>query len=296
MLSREEYVQQCLSTHLFWVRIMKEHAIFIEATMPPPGKQLALRADSYKQQYDRYLSTAILLSNGLVTAEVLQSGQLYTKYTEEAEQQAQKFTGIYINRELTRITYRIEPFYSGYEVTVRKEQDVSLLTQNLLSLTNAFVQFQTELLNYRSSCGVFTMMYTADIEHVLLEAKRYQKILSALQSREEPSPQDDREFWTQNMAGHAKVIRGELDPTEAARFQQANQLADQFDALAQAELRQDTFPPDRTLITDTQAIRDFKAEMTQGLIDCGIRAIMLALYTDHLLREANHFLFLMNQS
>lgn len=294
MLSREEYVQKCLSYHLFWIRIMKEHAIFIEATMSPPGKQLAHKADSYKQQYDRYLSTAIQLSSGVLTTNALLSGQFSTKYTEEAEQQAQKFSGIYINRELTRMAYRIEPFYPGYEVSARKEQEVSQLNQNLLTLTDAFVQFQTELLSMRSSCGLFTMMYTADIDHVLMEAKRYQKILSALQNKKMPDTQDYKEFWTQNMAGHVKVMRGELDPTEAVRFHQANQLAGRFDELAQAEQRPDTFPDEDTLLIDTQAIRDFKAEITQGLINCRIQAIMLALYTDHLLREANHFLFLLN--
>lgn len=165
-------------------------------------------------------------------------------------------------------------------------------TQQFQKEDEAF-QFQTELLNIRSACGLFTMMYTADIDHVLMEAKRYQAILIALHSRKKPAALDDKRFWTQNMAGHAKVMRGELDPTESVRFQQANQLADRFDKLAQEEKQPDTFPAGGTLLDDTQAIRDFKAEVTQGLINCRVQAIMLALYTDHLLREANHFLFLL---
>ena len=69
------------------------------------------------------------------------------------------------------------------------------------------------------------MMYTADIEHVLVEAERYQKLLSMLQKREETAMSDYKIFWTQNMAGHAMVMRSELDLTEKALFMRANELA-----------------------------------------------------------------------
>lgn len=39
MLSTEDYIRLSIHYNLFWIRIMKEHAVFIEATMPP-------RADS----------------------------------------------------------------------------------------------------------------------------------------------------------------------------------------------------------------------------------------------------------
>ncbi len=295
MLSKEDYVQLSLMFNLFWLRIMKEHAVFIEATMPPPGKALAQKADSYKQYYDRHLSTAIHLANGAIPSNVLQSGQFYTKYTEEAEGQAQKYTDISINRNLTRMTYRIAPYYKGAAVTGKQEQDIASLNKNILSLTNTFISFQENLLNSRSSCSVFTMMYTADIDHVLLEAKKYREILSRLQNREPIDLQSYKLFWTQNMAGHAKVMRGELDPTETANFKLANEFANQFDALAKAMSTAENASLGGELLTSTQAISQFKANTTQGIIACQIQAIMLALYTDHLLREANHFLFLLQQ-
>ncbi len=292
MISKEAYVQWSLHYNLFWTRIMKEHAIFIEATMPPPGKQLALKADYYKLHYDHFLSAAIKLSNGVLPLKVLQSGQYYTQFTEEAERLAQQDTGIFINRELTLKEYDIEPYSPDFTVTDELVQSVSQLNQDILNLTADFIQFQADLLMKRSSCSLFTMMYNADIDHVLLEAKRYHKIISGMQGREE-SAEDYKLFWTQNMAGHAKVMRGLLDPTETEYFKTANQFSDLFDTLAQNETVQETVPSDNELITDTMAIRNFKADTTQGIIRCKVQAIMLALYTDHLLREANHFLCLM---
>lgn len=293
MLSSEDYVRLSLQYNLFWIRIMKEHAIFIEATMSPPGKQYALRAGNFMQNYDRLMILTIRMANGAIPADTLYSGQFYTQFTEEAESQAQMDTGLYINRELTRMEYNIAPHNPGFTVTAKMEQDISALNQNLLTLTDSFVRFKAELLNLRSTCGLFTMMFTADIEHVLLEAKRYQKILTGLQKRDDFAMEDYKTFWTQNMAGHAKVMRGELDPTEAAAISQANEFANTFDALAQTETGSGAYPSDSTLLTQTQAIAKFKADTTQGLIGCKMQAIMLALYTDHLLREANHFIWML---
>ncbi|NNJ29905.1 DUF2935 domain-containing protein [Lacrimispora defluvii] len=293
MTSKESYIQCSLQYHLFWIRILKEHAIFIEATMPPPGKEYADQADTYKQQYDQLLEVAIKLSNGVIPLSVLESGQFYTQYTEEAERLAQLNTGITINSQLTRMTYDIIPCTADYTATNRNEQDVFMLNQNLLNLTTSFVQFQADLLNKRVSCGLFTMMYTADILHILMEAKRYLEILKRLQSRDDSLLSDYKSFWSHNMADHAKVMRGQLDPTETSYFNAANQFANTFDLLSTAEANPDTFPTDREILSDAIAISDFKSDTTSGLITCKIQAIMLALYTDHLLREANHFIYLM---
>lgn len=293
MISTEMYVQWSLQYHLFWLRILKEHAIFIEATMPPPGRSLALAADAYKQNYDQFLITAVSLSNGVLPLEVLQSGQFYTQFTEEAERLAEQYTGIKINTDITISEYDIEPLTVPLHVTSNMEQEISLLNQNILSMTDSFVQFQSNLLNNRSSCGLFTMMYTGDILHVLLEAKRYQMILSALENKDEGAIENYKTFWTHNMADHAKVMRGQFDPTETAYFNRANMFSNLFDTLSQEEMDSATYPSDAALLKDTSDIRDFKADTTDAIISCKVQSIMLSLYTDHLLREANHFIYLM---
>ncbi|QAT49615.1 DUF2935 domain-containing protein [Caproiciproducens sp. NJN-50] len=288
MLSREEYVQLSLTYNLFWLRIMKEHAVFIEGTMPPPGKQLGAQADSFRRQFDRLLQSAIGLANGSIPEAALQSGQYYTRYTEEAERIVRKDTGIAVNSDLTRMEYNIQPLNQGIVPTPRKEQEVSALNQTILMQTNALVRFKTDVLNRRNACTLFTFMYNADLEHVLKEAQRYSAILSKLQSRDENVVEDYKKFWIQNMSDHAKVMRGQFDPTETKYFELANQFAQTFDAILQ-----NGTPSDGDILEDTQAISRFKADATQGIIECKVKSIMLPLYTDHLLREANHFIYLM---
>ena len=293
MLSKEMYVQWSLQYNLFWLRIMKEHAIFIEATMPPPGKSLAQKADAYKQNYDQFLLTAITLSNGILPLDVLQSGQFYTQFTEGAEQDAEKYTGISTRPDITVKEYDVAPVYGDLTISGNLEQDVNHLNQSVLTLTESFIQFQSDLLNDRASCRLFTMMYTGDILHVLMEAKRYQMILAALQNRDENAIEDYKTFWTNNMADHVKVMRGQFDPTEAAYFNKANQLAELFDTLSQEETNANTYPTNQELLMSTNEVRDFKADTTDAIMRCKVQSIMLALYTDHLLREANHFIYLM---
>jgi hypothetical protein len=274
---------------------MKEHAIFIEGTLPPPGKMLAARAERFKQQYDRLLASTIRLASGSVTREALQAGQYYTRFTEEAEQITQRLTGIATGGELTRTEYNIEPINPHTAAAQRKEQEVSSLNQSIQSLTTQFKQFKSELLSSRSTCRLFSFMYPADMEHVLNEAKKYIEVLTALQRRDENVADDYKRFWTHNMSDHSKTMRGMFDPTETNYFSVANQFANMFDALLQEQTPPVPTPyaqTDNTLAA-TNALSEFKADTTRGIIECRVKSIMLPLYTDHLLREANHFIFLM---
>lgn len=109
MLSREEYVRISLESDLFWLRIMKEHAIFLESAIPPMNSNLAMEADHLKKVFEELLNRAITLASTSVSREALLSGENYTRFTYEAERIMQHFTGIYIDRNLTYLETNIEP-------------------------------------------------------------------------------------------------------------------------------------------------------------------------------------------
>ena len=44
----------------------------------------------------------------------------------------------------------------------------------------------------------------------------------------------------------------------------------------------------------TIKLRDFKKAAANGIVDCKIRSIILPLLADHVLREANHYIRLLN--
>ena len=105
-------------------------------------------------------------------------------------------------------------------------------------------------------------------------------------------------FWNRIMAEHSKFIRGLLDPTEENLIKTANQFGNEFDELTEEARR----AMDRTMPTNnvteesleaTIRLRDFKRAGTEGLLDCKIKSIIIPLLGDHVLREANHFIRLL---
>jgi len=89
-----------------------------------------------------------------------------------------------------------------------------------------------------------------------------------------------------------------LDPTEDNLINQANNFGHEFDQLtAEAMAAMEATAP-LSQVTDeslkaTWDLRNFKAQGTQGILECKVRSIIIPLLGDHVLREANHYLRLL---
>ncbi len=287
MLNDQDFIRLSIENNLFWARIMKEHAIFIESSMPASQTQLAAQADQFKQQFERILAESIRLANSVVSVRALQSGQYFTRFTEAAEQATQQLTGIEINSSLTKAEYNIQPSGS-YAPAQPTAQNVFSLNQFILEQINAFAKFKSDLYNAQASCRIFTFLYTSVYEHVFHEARKYMEILSGLQKRDENYNKDFESFWNQHMSDHAKVMRGLFDPTEAEHFNTADGFAKTFDAIIKKR------NADRSEeLTATRALSEFKAATTQEILECKVKSLMSPLFTDHILREALYYIFLL---
>lgn len=283
MLSKDEFVRISLEENLFWLRIMKEHAFFLESAMPASERKAAAEAERYKQQFEALLAACIRLADGSVSGRALQSGQYYTRYTSEAERIAQQFTGIALNRSLTAMTTDIRPVGPG-AMPAASEQAVEQLNRRVLALLEGFLTYKNEVYLAQASCRMTTHLYTVILQHVLHEGQEYKKALASLQQGNLPAEEQPRgaeAFWTHIMEEHALAMRGLFDPSEEERIE----IADRFTAIFASS---DMDPEE-----ETEDFRDFKANTTEGLIECGVKAMMLPLFTDHLMREANHFILML---
>lgn len=301
MLSNADFIRQSLEIHLFFARIMKEHSFFLEAGFTPRDANFAQQADAFQREFDGLLAEAISLSNGVVSGEVLQSGEVVTPYTLEAERVSSFYTGIPIQTGLTQAEAGL---MGGSQVHADPilAQRVFALNQRAVGLISALAQFKTAILTNVITCRMFTVNYPLLIDHILREAQFYLQLIQRIQRREEIGINreilEQELFWNRIMGEHAKFIRGLLDPTEVDLLNKANYFGDEFDELtAEARTAADLMLPlasvtDESLIA-TKAIRDFKAQGTQGLVECKIRSIILPLLGDHTLREANHYLRLL---
>lgn len=301
MLSRTEFVQQSLGLHLFFTRIMKEHSFFLEVGFTPRDATFTERADAFRREFDGILEEAISLSDGVVNNEVLESGEVVTPFTLDAERATIFYTGIQIPTQLTQAEQRLTG--DGVSrINPMLEQRVSALNQKSINATASLIQFKRNILRDVLACKMFTFNYPLLIRHIMREAELYLSTLRRLQDRQEVNFEREAAelefFWNRQMAEHAKFIRGLLDPTENNLINQANMFGNEFDRLTQAAkaAMDATSPLDR--VTDeslaaTEDLRDFKAEGTRGILACRIASIIIPLLGDHVLREANHYLRLL---
>jgi len=302
MLSNDAFIQQSLELNLFFMRIMKEHAFFIEAAFSPKDQALALQADTLKCEFTTLLAEAIMLADGVISPEVLSSGELVTKFTGEAERCTEFYSGIQLDTELTNLELCFDKKIN-FAISSPLCDQVSALNQKAIKATTILADYKSKLLQDILSCKLFTFNYPLLIEHILREAHFYLKILYQLQSRQVVNILEDiinqQKFWDRIMAEHAKFIRGLLCPTEVALFETANRYGKVFDALTEQAMtmtEQTTILPQLSskTIEATVSLRDFKAAATEGLLHCKIKAIAVPLLADHVLREANHYLRLLN--
>jgi hypothetical protein len=298
-MTQQQLVIESLELHLYFGRIMKEHALFLEAGFTPQNSNFSKSADQFKVEFEKLLQNAIALSNGIVGANVLRSGELITEFTMDAERQTQAFTGIMINQGLTVQTSRLQ---SGVNPNITPElaRAVRELNAGAMQLLNAFIDFKTQILNNVLSCSMFTLNYPLLIEHILREAKMYRDNLTLLESGRDidENARNLELFWDRIMLEHALFIRGLLDPSEGELVNTANDFAAEYNELLRKTMEaSDTVlasVTDETL-ADTKRYRDFKAAGTKGIAQCQIRSIILPLLGDHVLREANHYIRLLEE-
>jgi len=299
MLTGMEYVRQSIETNLFFLRIIKEHLIFASAALTLKDACLVPQLMEMKDKFEEMLIKTISLASGVVSPRSLEAGDIITPYTYKAETATQLYTGLPINTDITRLEAELMN-NTSFAPNPMIEQSVNSLNQRIISLLKAAIQTKKMLLANVLSCKMFTNIYPLMLDHVTREAEHYLQHLQTLQSGQSlmngpKSAAAGEIFWNHIMGEHAKFIRGMLDPTEDELIQKANGFAGEFDKLTKAA--REAFEhlellPGVTRSSTAAAvnIRNFKQQGTLGILECKIRSIILPLLSDHVLREANHFL------
>ncbi|AVQ37927.1 hypothetical protein C7M56_04230 [Clostridium botulinum] len=301
MLSRREFIRQSLDLHLFFARIMKEHSFFLQISFTPKDSRLMQQANAFRMEFDRLLADAISLSNGVVSNSVLESAEVVSPFTLKAEMASAYFTGVNIPIRLTEAEEGLMGDTS-MKINPMLEEEVFMLNQRAMGLARALAQFKTKILSDVICCRIFTTNYPLLIDHILREAKFYFQLVRRLQNREEINLEkeayEQETFWNRIMAEHSKFIRGLLDPTEDELIKTANNFGNEFDKLTEEAKEAMDNSMAIAKVTDdslkaTKEIKKFKAQGTQGLVECKIRSIIIPLLGDHTLREASHYLRLL---
>jgi Domain of unknown function (DUF2935) len=316
-LRPRQFVNQSLQLNLFFLRIMKEHLIFLKASLTPKDANYGRQADMLRGELDRLLYDTVRLSNGVLRPAALNSGEFVTKYTLDAEKATQFYTGIRIDTNITEMELSL----GGNNITITDEippenipddapfapninertiaQNVFTLNRRIIPVIREVAGFKENLKNRVDACQMVTHAYPHFLEHLLEETLFYLTMLRGLQGMADVDV--DREsieqehFWNDIMGEHGEFIRGMLDPTEKSLIAMANEFAERYEELTiEAEALKNNMSNKDTVTEQslrlTRQFRNFKTQGVEGILGCKVKSIILPLLADHVLREANHYL------
>lgn len=297
----DNFIVASIETHLFFARIMKEHSFFLQAGFP--GKEVVFiqRADQFRQQFEDLLRQTVEIADGLVNRDFIQSEEMVTRFTIPAETKTSFFTGIPID---SKITVMEQSLRADSDVRMNREtiRTVQQLNVRAIRLLNGLIDFKETILREVRVCRLFTANYPLLIEHILREARMYRMTLLELGQNRGVSRStlaSKEEFWNQIMMEHALFIRGLLDPTEETLIDTADEFATDYKELLELARLQELKASEeltKRSLEETLKYREFKIAGAEGILECRIQSIILPLLADHVLREANHYIRILETS
>lgn len=252
----DEFVARSLDEIRFWSRIMKEHSLFIK---------LGLRCED-------------------------------THLINEADQ-------------FFRIFEQIENRSHAYTLNI-DPRVISQFNAEVYNAVSHIWAFKRRILSLILHCQLpGANLYPLLIDHVSREANYFRNRLVELnQGKLEPLPDaiiDENVFFLRIMADHAKFIGHLLDPSERQLVEQARNFSHDFDQLLFQAVDLESMRPQSQTIplldqfldqnrVSVKSLRDFKKTARDLIEACRIKSIIHPLLADHVFREAERFLFIID--
>ncbi|QRF32831.1 DUF2935 domain-containing protein [Bacillus safensis] len=251
-LTEQTFIERSLIENKFWLRIMKEHALFL-------GEGFNRKDKQFIQQTDRF-----------------------HYYFEQQEQRAYK--------------------------TPNNVQAVRKLNEDSIDLAYGFRNFKRNLLILIINCKVSGFNFPLLVDHIAREAEYFVRTLQKFNKGILDPIQDaiisENVFWLRIMMEHSRFIASLLDQSERKLVHKASEFGDNFEVLLNQARdvesmlfrKKPTYPIIAKLNDDsedaTTELRNFKKAGLEMIKSCQIKNVINPLLADHVLREANHFLYM----
>lgn len=295
-MNNNEYIRLSLELHLFFDRIMKEHSLFLETAFMEKNNDLKRVARNFQNAFSDILKRIVTLANGNISSKFLSSNEIVTKNTIEAENQTSNLTGSFIDTEITKS----ELILKSGKINVSESllNSISTINKQTFPLIENLITFKNNILNSVLSCKMYTTNYPLLITHIMNEAKMYQTLLKKVESRSSSTKNEFLEqelFWNNIMKEHAEFIRGLLDPSERELILTADKYAQEYQTIVKNYQNNPTYLNNISL-GETIDFRNFKVIGEEGILNCKVKSIIIPLLADHVVREANHFIRILENS
>lgn len=213
--------------------------------------------------------------------------------------------------EDTDLIRQAEQFYNEFAAYEKRshaincdEEFMAFVDHISCAVQNIFA-FKRHVLQCLVRCEIGGYNYPLLIDHISREAMYFCKLLGKIKDGDMKHPVDaivsDNVFWLRHMADHARFIAGLLDPSERDFVEKATGFAVKFERLQLQARDLDSMLwhscPDNNLvrfeqdvIAATTKLRDFKKAARDLIGACKVVSLIPPLLADHVLREAEYFL------
>lgn len=251
-LTEQLFIERSLTENRFWLRIMKEHALFLGEGFSRGDTQLIQEADRFFHYFDQLLNKAHQIPETV--------------------------------------------------------QSVRALNEESIQAASAFRNFKRNVLILIINCRIQGFNFPLLVDHIAREAEYFVRNLMKFNQGIMEPVQDavisENVFWLRIMMEHSRFISSLLDQSERILVHQATKFADDFELLlGQARdvesmlyNKQPTYPIIAKMNKDsenaTMELRNFKRAGLEFIRTCQIRNIINPLLADHVVREAEHFLLI----
>jgi hypothetical protein len=249
------FVTRSLDEIRFWSRIMKEHALFLSLGFSADDKQLIDEAKQFIPIFER------------------------------------------IEEQLSQYSSNSDP------------QQVINFNNQVYQAAVSIWAYKRKVLGLTLSCKVISNNYPLLIDHTSREAAYFAKRLKELnEGKLKPLPEaiiKENVFFLKIMADHAKFIGHLLDPSERKLVDQAREFSHDFDQLVFQAIDLDSMRPqsetkplldqflDQNRVS-VVSLRDFKKAARDLIEACRIKSNIHPLLADHVFREAERFLHIID--
>jgi len=286
------------------MRITEEHLIFIQSSLPSKNAALKQEAEALRQELLKLFSFIMSISSGHVSQSVINSSELITNYTYEAEKLSEYYIGIEIDSNYTLNEKNMLASQKTTYKPISNEQMINL--NNYVSdIVKKVTDFESRILEAILKCEIFASIIPDRLDHIIDENKHYIVEIEKLQNMNLiptlNSLNEEMIFWNENLSDHGIFTALRLDPTEKELAKISIDFADNFDKLAEdaKNARNNTTNIINLInrsLRETIKYKEANIKDVEGLLYCKLKSIILPLSAEHDLRETNHYLRILSDS
>ncbi|MCP3762380.1 DUF2935 domain-containing protein [Domibacillus sp. A3M-37] len=249
------FVSRSLDEIRFWSRIMKEHALFLSLGFTYEDKELIEEAKQFIRVFEQ------------------------------------------IEQQLSTYTIHTDP------------QLIKKFNSQVYQAAASIWAFKRKVLGLILRCKIRSNNYALLVDHTSREAAYFAKRLKELnEGKLKPLPEaiiKENVFFLKIMADHAKFIGHLLDPSERKLVEQAREFSYDFDQLLYQAIDLDSMSPQsetRPILNQfldenrvsVVSLRNFKKTARDLIEECKIKSNIHPLLADHVFREAERFLHIID--